>query len=167
MNSNQKFRFHQVDILDLDKLKELFAKEKFRSVIHCAALKSVGESVAKPLQYYSNNIVGSLKLIKVSEGSEGPEFGSKSLNLFQCCKEFGVKEFIFSSSATVYGEPEHLPLKESSRTGLGITNPYGQTKFMVEQILTDLKKAKQVGEKGKMGKNKDKCDKGEKLRMRE
>lgn len=122
--TGKKIRFFKIDIMDVPRLEELFAKEKFRALIHCAALKSVGESVAKPLEYYTNNIVGSLNLIK-------------------CCKKFGVHEFIFSSSATVYGEPERLPLTESCRVGQGITNPYGQTKFMIERILMDLKRAEQ------------------------
>ncbi|KAL3079771.1 hypothetical protein niasHS_014053 [Heterodera schachtii] len=105
-------------------LERVFAAQKLRCVIHCAALKAVEESVAKPIDYYTNNIVGSLNLIK-------------------CCKKFGVKQFIFSSSATVYGQPEHLPLTETGRVGVGITNPYGQSKHMVEQILMDLKRAEQ------------------------
>jgi UDP-glucose 4-epimerase len=123
--TGKKIKFFLIDVVnDLTKLEELFEKEKFTSIIHCAALKSVGESVAKPLDYYTNNIVGSLNLIK-------------------CCQKFNIKKFIFSSSATVYGEPEALPLTEKSRVGVGITNPYGQTKFMIEQILMDLKKAEQ------------------------
>uniref|UniRef100_A0A183BND0 UDP-glucose 4-epimerase n=1 Tax=Globodera pallida TaxID=36090 RepID=A0A183BND0_GLOPA len=122
--SGKTIKFHLVDVLDVAKLEEVFAAEKLRCVIHCAALKSVGESLANPIDYYANNIVGSLNLIK-------------------CCKKFGIKQFIFSSSATVYGEPEHLPLKETSRVGYGITNPYGQSKHMVERILMDLKRADQ------------------------
>jgi len=110
--------FEKLDIMDPDKLEDLFKRESFDGVIHLAALKAVAESVAKPLDYYTNNIVGSLNLIKM-------------------CKKFGVKKFVFSSSATVYGPPEKLPITEDALTGQGITNPYGQTKYMVEQILKD------------------------------
>lgn len=88
-------------------------------MIHFAGLKSVGESVRKPLEYYQNNIDSTLSLLAVMN-------------------QFGVKNLIFSSSATVYGTPEELPLKETSRVGVSITNPYGQTKFMIEQILRDV-----------------------------
>lgn len=94
-------------------------QEKFDAVIHLAALKAVAESVSKPLEYYENNIVGSLNLIKK-------------------CQKFNVKRFLFSSSATVYGPPSKLPITEDALTGQGITNPYGQTKYFVEQILKDV-----------------------------
>ncbi|KAI6197989.1 UDP-N-acetylglucosamine 4-epimerase [Aphelenchoides besseyi] len=96
--------------------------EKFDAVIHLAALKAVAESVREPLNYYTNNIVGSLNLIRM-------------------CQKYGVKRFVFSSSATVYGPPSSLPIKEDSTTGQGITNPYGQTKYMIEQILMDEARA--------------------------
>lgn len=111
--------FHEFDIRDEDKLKNLFATTKFSGVIHFAGLKAVGESVRKPLEYYSNNINSTLVLCKTMQ-------------------KFNIKNLIFSSSATVYGVPQSLPLVESSPTGVGITNPYGQTKFMIEQILRDL-----------------------------
>uniref|UniRef100_A0A915ELI2 UDP-glucose 4-epimerase n=1 Tax=Ditylenchus dipsaci TaxID=166011 RepID=A0A915ELI2_9BILA len=111
--------FKQCDLLEDEELEGIFENAKFSSVIHLAALKAVGESVEKPLEYYTNNIVGSLNLIK-------------------CCQKYGVKDFVFSSSATVYGAPSELPIKESAQTGQGITNPYGRTKYFVEQILFDV-----------------------------
>ncbi len=111
--------FYEMDLRDEDKLDELFSKNTFDTVIHFAGLKAVGESVAKPLEYYQNNLDSTLSLLGVM-------------------RKYDVKKLIFSSSAAVYGEPEELPLVETSRVGVGITNPYGQTKFMIEQILRDL-----------------------------
>ncbi|HEX6416679.1 MAG TPA: UDP-glucose 4-epimerase GalE, partial [Candidatus Saccharimonadales bacterium] len=111
--------FHEFDLRDGAKLNELFESNSFDAVIHFAGLKAVGESVQKPLEYYSNNL-------------------DSTLILLEAMKSHGVKKLVFSSSATVYGEPEELPLVETSRVGVGITNPYGQTKFMIEQILKDL-----------------------------
>uniref|UniRef100_A0A7E4UUU8 UDP-glucose 4-epimerase n=1 Tax=Panagrellus redivivus TaxID=6233 RepID=A0A7E4UUU8_PANRE len=111
--------FKKVDILNESDLEEVYKAEKFDAVIHLAALKAVGESSAKPLDYYFNNITGSLNLIRLSQ-------------------KYGVKNFVFSSSATVYGPPATLPITEAASVGTGITNPYGQTKYMVEQILTDF-----------------------------
>ncbi len=111
--------FHQLDLCDTQALDEVFSNNQFDAVIHFAGLKSVGESVSKPLDYYRNNIVSTLSLCDVMQ-------------------KHNVKKLIFSSSATVYGTPEELPLKETSRVGVGITNPYGQTKFMIEQILRDI-----------------------------
>ncbi len=110
--------FYQVDILDKDGMNQVFEKEKIDSVIHFAGLKAVGESVAKPLEYYHNNITGTLLLCSVM-------------------REHGVKNIIFSSSATVYGDPAFVPITEECPKG-EITNPYGQTKSMLEQILMDL-----------------------------
>jgi len=111
--------FYELDLRDKEALKNVFAAHSIDAVIHFAGLKSVGESVANPLEYYSNNIDSTLVLLDVM-------------------KQHNVNKLVFSSSATVYGEPEELPLKETSRTGVGITNPYGQTKFMIEQILRDI-----------------------------
>ncbi len=111
--------FHEVDIRDTAALEQIFSENHFDAVIHFAGLKAVGESVAKPLEYYRNNLDSTLSLLEVMRGHD-------------------VKKLVFSSSATVYGEPEKLPLDESCRTGVGITNPYGQTKFMIEQILRDV-----------------------------
>jgi len=117
--TNTSIPFHEFDLREEDKLDELFDTNKFDAIIHFAGLKAVGESVQKPLEYYANNLDSTLVLMKLA-------------------KKHDVKKIIFSSSATVYGTPEELPLKETSRTGVGITNPYGQTKFMIEQILRDL-----------------------------
>ena len=114
-----KIPFHKLDLRNEEELKKVFAEHKFDAIIHFAGLKAVGESVAKPLHYYDNNL-------------------TSTLTLLQQAVEHKVPKFIFSSSATVYGTPEELPLKETSRTGVGITNPYGQTKYMIEQILQDV-----------------------------
>ena len=110
--------FYKVDMLDKEGLDQMFDKEKIDAVIHFAGLKAVGESVAKPLEYYHNNITG-------------------TLNLCDSMRNHGVKKIIFSSSATVYGDPAFVPITEDCPKGK-ITNPYGQTKSMLEQVLTDL-----------------------------
>lgn len=110
--------FYQADLLDRKALTDIFEKEAVDAVIHFAGLKAVGESVAKPLEYYYNNITGTLILCDVM-------------------RAHGVKNIIFSSSATVYGNPAFVPITEECPKGQ-ITNPYGQTKGMIEQILTDL-----------------------------
>ena len=110
--------FYKADMLDRDAMEEIFSKEKIDAVIHFAGLKAVGESVAKPLEYYYNNITGTLILCDVM-------------------RKHGVKKIIFSSSATVYGDPAFVPITEECPKGK-ITNPYGQTKAMLEQILTDF-----------------------------
>lgn len=111
--------FHEVDLLDREGLREVFrsAENKFDAVIHFAGKKAVGESVEQPLAYYLNNITGTLILAEVMA-------------------EFDVKNIIFSSSATVYGDPATVPIKEDFP--LSCTNPYGRTKLMVEEILADL-----------------------------
>jgi UDP-glucose 4-epimerase len=111
--------FHNFDLRDASQLDTLFAGTPVDAVIHFAGLKAVGESVAEPLNYYTNNL-------------------DSTFALLQTMQKYQVKNLIFSSSATVYGTPESLPLTESSRVGIGITNPYGQTKYMIEQILQDL-----------------------------
>ena len=111
--------FFQIDVCDSAQLETVFKDANFDAVIHFAGLKAVGESIKKPLEYYNNNINSTLVLLKVMN-------------------KHNVKKLVFSSSATVYGDPEELPLTEESRIGVGITNPYGQTKFMIEQILRDL-----------------------------
>ncbi len=113
--------FEVGDIRDTQKLQEVFSKYSIDSVIHFAGLKAVGESVQKPLEYYDNNVVGTLRLLEV-------------------LSEFGCKKIVFSSSATVYNEvnaSNYTPLTESNPTG-GTTNPYGTTKYMIERILEDL-----------------------------
>ena len=109
--------FYKADLLDKEALTKIFEKEKIESVIHFAGLKAVGESVEKPLEYYHNNITGTLILCDVM-------------------KQFGVKNIVFSSSATVYGNPKTVPIREDFP--LTATNPYGHTKLMLEQILKDL-----------------------------
>lgn len=111
-------KFYCVDMLDKDAMNDIFEKEDIDSVIHFAGYKAVGESVQKPLEYYHNNITG-------------------TLNLCNVMRNHGVKKIIFSSSATVYGDPAFVPITEECPKGK-ITNPYGQTKGMLEQILTDL-----------------------------
>lgn len=120
--TNAQIPFYQVDICDKAAVDKIFNEHSFDAAIHFAGLKSVGESVSKPLEYYRNNLDSTLSLLEVMQS-------------------YSVKKLVFSSSATVYGEPEKLPLDEESRTGVGITNPYGQTKFMIEQILQDVSKA--------------------------
>ena len=113
--------FYKADILDRVATEEIFSKEKIEAVIHFAGLKAVGESVQKPWEYYNNNITGTLILLDVM-------------------RKHNVKNIIFSSSATVYGEPEKVPVTEETPKG-SCTNPYGWTKSMLEQILTDIQKA--------------------------
>lgn len=112
------FAFYQVDIRDKDGLREVFDAEAVTSVIHFAALKAVGESVAHPLRYYQNNVTGTLVLCEVM-------------------REFGVRNLVFSSSATVYGDAQEMPLLESFPL-LPAENPYGRSKQMMEDILRDL-----------------------------
>ena len=119
--TGKKVKFYLADILHEDELNELIDKEKLDGVIHFAGLKAVGESVAKPWEYYNNNITGTLVLIDVM-------------------KKHGCKNIIFSSSATVYGNPAFVPITEECPKGT-CTNPYGWTKSMLEQILTDIQKA--------------------------
>lgn len=119
--TGKNLKFYNEDILNIDGLKKIFENEKIDSVIHFAALKAVGESVKEPLKYYHNNVTG-------------------TLNLCNVMKEYGVKNIVFSSSATIYGNPEFIPITEDCPKGK-ITNPYGQTKAMMEQILTDIHNA--------------------------
>lgn len=119
--TGKSISFYEGDILDAGKLEEMFNAEKIEAVIHCAALKAVGESVQKPLEYYQNNITGTLTLLGVMQ-------------------KVGVKNIVFSSSATVYGSPEIIPITEECPKGQ-CTNPYGWTKSMMEQIMSDLQKA--------------------------
>ena len=114
-------KFYKVDILDREGLNEVFEKEDIDSCIHFAGLKAVGESVVKPWEYYENNIAGTLTLVDVM-------------------RKHNVKNIIFSSSATVYGDPAIIPITEECPKGQ-CTNPYGWTKSMLEQILTDIQKA--------------------------
>ena len=113
--------FYKTDCCDLAAFRDVFEKETIDGVIHFAGLKAVGESVSKPIEYYSNNL-------------------ESTLNLLLLMREFGVKNLVFSSSATVYGVPKRVPLKEEDPVG-NATNPYGETKIMIERILEDAQKA--------------------------
>ncbi len=115
--TDESIPFHQIDLLDKNKLLQLFKDYKFDAVIHFAGLKAVGESVQKPLYYYQNNVTG-------------------TINLLEAMHHAGVKKLVFSSSATVYGNPDQSPLKEESP--LSTVNPYGTTKLTIENLLRDL-----------------------------
>lgn len=115
--TGKDFKFYEVDILDREKLTKIFEENNIDSVIHFAGLKAVGESVIKPIEYYINNVSGSLVL-------------------FDVMKQFNCKKIVFSSSATVYGKPERCPITEDMP--LSTTNPYGTTKLHIEQILRDI-----------------------------
>ena len=119
--TGKKIAFYEGDVLDEEALEAMLQSEKPDAVIHCAALKAVGESVEKPLLYYHNNITGTLTLLRVMD-------------------RWGVKNIVFSSSATVYGDPKEMPITEACPKGQ-CTNPYGWTKSMMEQIMTDFQKA--------------------------
>ena len=116
--TNKDFKFYEIDYLDKDKLEKVFEENDIESVINFAGFKAVGESVEKPLEYYHNNIGGAVILLETM-------------------KKYNVKKFVFSSSATVYGDPKVIPITEECEIG-GTTNPYGTTKLFIEQILQDL-----------------------------
>ena len=115
--TGKDFKFYELDYLDREKLEKVFEENQIDAVLNFAGYKAVGESVQKPLEYYTNNISGCLVLLETM-------------------KKYGVKKFIFSSSATVYGDPEIIPITEECKTG-GTTNPYGTSKLFIEQILKD------------------------------
>lgn len=115
--TGKDFPFYKTDLLELEELEGIFSRHQIQSVMHFAGLKAVGESVAMPLAYYHNNITG-------------------TLNLCAAMNKYGVKNLVFSSSATVYGNPVRVPIDESFP--LSATNPYGRTKLMIEEILRDL-----------------------------
>ena len=116
--TGKDFKFYEIDYLDKDALNKVFEENKIDAVINFAGFKAVGESVQKPIEYYTNNISG-------------------ALNLLDVMREHNVKKFVFSSSATVYGNPEKIPLTEDCKIG-GTTNPYGTSKLFIEQILKDI-----------------------------
>ncbi len=118
--TGRRFRFYKVDIRDREGLRKVFDENKIGAVVHFAGLKAVGESVAYPLAYYHNNVAGTIVLCQVMQ-------------------EYGVKKMVFSSSATVYGHPDKVPIKEDFP--LKPVNPYGRTKFMIEEILKDVYEA--------------------------
>ena len=111
-------KFYNVDLTQEDETEKIFKENNIEAVINFAGYKAVGESVRKPIEYYTNNISGALVLLDTM-------------------KKYGVKKFVFSSSATVYGEPERIPITEDCKTG-GTTNPYGTSKLFIEQILKDI-----------------------------
>ncbi len=115
------FKFYELDYSNKEKMDKVFAENKIDSVIHFAGYKAVGESVEKPIEYYTNNVSG-------------------TLNLLDVMRKHNVKTIIFSSSATVYGDPEVVPLTEMCKIG-GTTNPYGSSKLFIEQILKDVYKS--------------------------
>lgn len=119
--TGKDFKFYECDIRDREGLDKVFAENKIDAVIHFAGLKAVGESCAKPLEYYENNVGG-------------------TVTLCEAMRDAGCKKIVFSSSATVYGENNPSPLKETMQIG-GTTNPYGTTKYMIELILRDLWKS--------------------------
>ena len=116
--SGRRPGFHQIDLLDYPALDQLFSKNQYDLVMHFAGLKAVGESVVKPLDYYENNVGG-------------------TINLLKCMKKHNVKKIIFSSSATVYGDPGDPKYVETMPTGQNLANPYGKTKYFIEEILKD------------------------------
>lgn len=115
--TGKDFKFYEADLLDYDAVEKIFQENKIDSVIHFAGLKAVGESVSIPLRYYHNNLTG-------------------TFNLCSLMQKYGAKRIVFSSSATVYGKPESVPIREDFP--LSTTNPYGETKLMIERILKDL-----------------------------
>ena len=119
--TGKDFKFYEMDYADREKLERVFEENKIDAVINFAGFKAVGESVQKPIEYYKNNISGALVVLDVM-------------------RKYGCKKFIFSSSATVYGDPEVIPITEDSKVG-GTTNPYGTTKLFIEQILKDIYKS--------------------------
>ena len=116
--------FHEMDLQDRSSLGEVFGAQRFDAVVHFAGLKAVGESVEQPLRYYRNNLVG-------------------TLNLLDLMSESGVRDLVFSSSATVYGEPKSVPITEEA--DLGPTNPYGRTKLFIEEMCRDVAAAPDGG----------------------
>lgn len=119
--TGKKVKFYEADMRNVEDLEKIFSENVIDVVIHFAGLKAVGESCVKPFEYYENNISG-------------------TLNIISMMRKYNVKKMVFSSSATVYGDPEVIPITEECKVG-GVTNPYGQTKLMLEQILTDIQKA--------------------------
>ncbi|MBZ4683369.1 MAG: UDP-glucose 4-epimerase [Fusobacteriaceae bacterium] len=115
--TNKDFKIYNVDMCDYENFEKIFINEKIDGVIHFAGLKAVGESVSIPLKYYQNNLIS-------------------TLNLIEFMKKYNVNNLVFSSSATVYGDPEIIPIPETAK--LNATNPYGRTKLMIEEILRDF-----------------------------
>lgn len=121
--TGKNFKFYEIDMTDKKALDKVFFKNHIDAVIHLAGLKAVGESVERPIEYYSNNLIA-------------------NLNLLSLMKKYRCKKLVFSSSATVYGAPETVPIPETA--SLSTTNPYGATKLMMEDILRDVAKAEET-----------------------
>ena len=119
--TGKEFKFYEMNYMDREKLEKVFEENEIEAVINFAGFKAVGESVKKPIEYYMNNVSGALVLLDTM-------------------RKYNCKTFIFSSSATVYGDPETIPITEECKTG-GTTNPYGTTKLFIEQILKDIYKS--------------------------
>ncbi len=119
--TGKDFKFYEMNYLDREKLEKVFEENKIEAVINLAGFKAVGESVQKPIEYYTNNVSGALVVLDTM-------------------RKYNCKKFIFSSSATVYGDPETIPITEACKTG-GTTNPYGTSKLFIEQILKDVYKS--------------------------
>lgn len=115
---DNRLKFYQNNLLEMDSVQKIFAENDIDAIIHFAGFKAVGESVSMPLEYYVNNMMSTFVLC-------------------DCARDAGVKNLIFSSSATVYGDPEEIPITENCKKG-NPTNPYGQTKSMQEQVLRDI-----------------------------
>ena len=119
--TGKDFKFYEMDYMDREKLEKVFEENDIEAVMNFAGYKAVGESIQKPIEYYTNNISGALVVLDTM-------------------RKYNCKTFIFSSSATVYGEPERIPITEDCKTG-GTTNPYGTSKLFIEQILKDIYKS--------------------------
>ncbi|MBQ0066463.1 MAG: UDP-glucose 4-epimerase GalE [Firmicutes bacterium] len=119
--TGKEVKFYEFNVLDKEKTEKVFQENELDSIIHCAAFKAVGESMKKPIEYYTNNLMSTLVIADLM-------------------KKYGVNNIVFSSSATVYGDPEIVPLTENCKLG-ETTNPYGSTKAMMERILTDVQRA--------------------------
>ena len=119
--TGKDFKFYEIDYMDREKLEKVFEENEIEAVMNFAGYKAVGESAQKPIEYYTNNISGALVVLDTM-------------------RKYNCKKFIFSSSATVYGDPEVIPITEECKTG-GTTNPYGTTKLFIEQILKDIYKS--------------------------
>lgn len=119
--TGKEVKFYEFNVLDKEKMEEVFSSNDIDSIIHCAAFKAVGESMIKPIEYYTNNLMSTLVVAKMM-------------------KKYNVNNIVFSSSATVYGDPEEVPLTEDCKLG-ETTNPYGTSKAMMERILTDVQRA--------------------------
>lgn len=123
--TGQPVKFYRCDLLNKNEVDDIFRQHRIDAVIHLAAMKAVGESMQFPMLYYKNNLIG-------------------MINLLEVMKDHGCRSIVFSSSCTVYGEPERLPITEENETGRKVTNVYGKTKYFVEEMLKDVSHADEV-----------------------